>query len=60
MDLLPSEALTSGLEKGTLAKAIGMSDTIRKVITERNIVMSTTNREGENANRSWRKYLISR
>jgi hypothetical protein len=53
MDLLPSEALTSGLEKGTLAKAIGMSDTIRKVITERNIVMSTTNREGESANRSW-------
>ena len=59
MDLLQSEAFTSGLEKGTLAKATGVSETTRKAITERNIAMNITDRKGESASRSWRTYLIS-
>ena len=59
MDLLQSEAFTNGLEKGTLAKSIGVSDITTKAITERNIAMSITHREGESASHSWRTYLIS-
>ena len=59
MDLLQSEPFTNGLEKGTLAKSIGVRDITTKAITEINIAMSITDRKGESAGHSWRTYLIS-
>jgi len=53
---LPERGFTNGLEKGALAKSIAVSNITTKVIAERNIATSITDREGESASHSWRTF----